>query len=350
MNNFFQEIKDKKQAEILEQEAQQNERIERLKELSEKKEGLHIPHPIQGMKKKKEIKSLKKEIAAYEMAKQNKKVFKWTAIVCALLTAFACVMAIFEEPVINDNSGYTESTDSISGEESVDNKIALTFSQNEIYYKPYEEVYQLFENLGFTKVDGTASEMNYSDKKQYDGAVIDIKIDNKSQFDKGSLYEPNVPVVINYVQDLRIEIPKSSVDCEGIKYNEIVNIFTNAGFTNVQAYGTEIEYTTEVIDRTVLIVSVDGNAIFEKGAKVEKDAEVIIHYYIILPEPVQTEQQNDVIVNYNDDGNNSQEMVWIPNSGSKYHSHSGCSNMKNPRQVTKEEAEEMGYEPCKRCH
>ena len=46
---------------------------------------------------------------------------------------------------------------------------------------------------------------------------------------------------------------------------------------------------------------------------------------------------------------NSSDMVWIPNSGSKYHSHSGCSNMKNPSQVTKSEAENRGYEPCKKC-
>lgn len=44
------------------------------------------------------------------------------------------------------------------------------------------------------------------------------------------------------------------------------------------------------------------------------------------------------------------EMVWIPSSGSKYHSYSSCSNMKNPRQVTLEEAQSMGYTPCKRCH
>ena len=43
------------------------------------------------------------------------------------------------------------------------------------------------------------------------------------------------------------------------------------------------------------------------------------------------------------------DMVWIPKSGSKYHSHSGCSNMKNPSQVTKEEAEDKGYTPCKKC-
>lgn len=46
----------------------------------------------------------------------------------------------------------------------------------------------------------------------------------------------------------------------------------------------------------------------------------------------------------------SGEMVWIPKSGKKYHSNSGCSNMKNPSQVTKEEAEDRGYEPCKKCY
>lgn len=50
-------------------------------------------------------------------------------------------------------------------------------------------------------------------------------------------------------------------------------------------------------------------------------------------------------------GNNASggEMVWIPKSGTKYHSYAGCSNMKNPSQVTKEEAESRGYEPCKKC-
>lgn len=53
--------------------------------------------------------------------------------------------------------------------------------------------------------------------------------------------------------------------------------------------------------------------------------------------------------NTNDNQAASGDMVWIPNSGSKYHSRSGCSNMKNPRQVTKQEAENEGYEPCKKC-
>lgn len=44
------------------------------------------------------------------------------------------------------------------------------------------------------------------------------------------------------------------------------------------------------------------------------------------------------------------EYVWIPNSGSKYHSNSSCSNMSNPRKVTLAQAQQMGYTPCKKCH
>ena len=43
-------------------------------------------------------------------------------------------------------------------------------------------------------------------------------------------------------------------------------------------------------------------------------------------------------------------MVWIPtNGGSKYHSHSSCSKMKNPKQVTQSVAEAKGFTPCKKC-
>ncbi|MBQ5591647.1 MAG: DNA/RNA non-specific endonuclease [Clostridia bacterium] len=41
--------------------------------------------------------------------------------------------------------------------------------------------------------------------------------------------------------------------------------------------------------------------------------------------------------------------VWIPKSGSKYHSHSGCSNMKGPSKVTEAEAKSLGYTRCSKC-
>lgn len=42
-------------------------------------------------------------------------------------------------------------------------------------------------------------------------------------------------------------------------------------------------------------------------------------------------------------------LVWIPRTGEKYHSHAGCSNMKNPSQVPLEQAVSQGFGRCKKC-
>jgi len=49
------------------------------------------------------------------------------------------------------------------------------------------------------------------------------------------------------------------------------------------------------------------------------------------------------------DENGQGQMVWIPNSGSKYHSTASCSNMKNPSHVSLSSAISMGYTACKKC-
>lgn len=63
-----------------------------------------------------------------------------------------------------------------------------------------------------------------------------------------------------------------------------------------------------------------------------------------------TSSNNTSNNNSSDSQSGGSEMVWIPQSGSKYHSYSSCSNMKNPSQVSKSDAESMGYEPCKKCY
>lgn len=49
-------------------------------------------------------------------------------------------------------------------------------------------------------------------------------------------------------------------------------------------------------------------------------------------------------------GNGSGGYVWIPRTGTKYHSTSTCSGMKNPSKVTVSQARSWGYTPCKKCY
>lgn len=47
---------------------------------------------------------------------------------------------------------------------------------------------------------------------------------------------------------------------------------------------------------------------------------------------------------------NTAQMVWIDDTGKKYHTKSTCSNMSDPYQVEISTAEGRGYEPCKKCY
>ena len=44
------------------------------------------------------------------------------------------------------------------------------------------------------------------------------------------------------------------------------------------------------------------------------------------------------------------EMVWIPQTGKRYHRNKSCSGMKNPSEVTVEEAADFGFTPCGNCY
>ena len=50
-----------------------------------------------------------------------------------------------------------------------------------------------------------------------------------------------------------------------------------------------------------------------------------------------------------DSGSSGASMVWIPRTGSKYHSYSGCSGMRNPSYVSISDAIAWGYTACSKC-
>lgn len=42
-------------------------------------------------------------------------------------------------------------------------------------------------------------------------------------------------------------------------------------------------------------------------------------------------------------------LVWVSNSGKRYHGNPSCSNMKNPQEISLEDAVSRGLTPCKKC-
>lgn len=46
----------------------------------------------------------------------------------------------------------------------------------------------------------------------------------------------------------------------------------------------------------------------------------------------------------------TEEQVWIPKTGKKYHKKSSCSGMKDPEKVSLSTAKDRGFTVCKKCY
>lgn len=185
------------------------------------------------------------------------------------------------------------------------------------------------------------------------------------------------------------ELPIDSYDCQGKNYTEIFDLFINADFTNVTLIPQNSNPTKETrVNESVIAVMVNNDVIFSKGALYNSDVEIKIYYVVSdVTENVSSvtssttsnnisncesgSQSNNNSITANNSANNSStysavsensvsndvtsaenqsNTVWVTEKGKKYHSKSTCSGMKSPIEISKEQAEQQGYEPCKRCY
>lgn len=88
----------------------------------------------------------------------------------------------------------------------------------------------------------------------------------------------------------------------------------------------------------------------EEKAEQERIAQEQAEQERIAQEQAEQESQAEQQSQENQASEPQEQTVWIPQSGSKYHSNPSCSGMNNPREVTLSEAQSMGYGPCKKCY
>lgn len=105
---------------------------------------------------------------------------------------------------------------------------------------------------------------------------------------------------------------------------------------------TSTETTVEQVEKEEIVTTVLETATTESSNSSEVRESYESTTVVEETPEVYTYTQEETVVNT--------EYVWIPQSGKKYHDNSGCSNMKNPSQVTESEAISRGYAPCKKCY
>ena len=117
--NLIQRFKDKQAEKAAIRAEEQRQRILRLEELEEKysQKGFRISHPIQSMKDKREMKDLRKQIAAYNENKRDKKILVGGIAIVIVLILFCGIMGAVEDAAV-PSEDYPLETTTISVEES----------------------------------------------------------------------------------------------------------------------------------------------------------------------------------------------------------------------------------------
>lgn len=153
------------------------------------------------------------------------------------------------------------------------------------------------------------------------------------------------------------EIPVliSSDACKKFSCGEVLQKFQKAGFEEIDAYTVEGEKTDDYEQKQVSYVTIgfSGSShyydVFSEGDKFNADDWVTVYYEEPTEESVQVETNHNEVKN-NIQGNKKELMVWVTETGTKYHSKQSFGKSKGAVQIPLSEAENRGLEPCKRCH
>lgn len=122
-------------------------------------------------------------------------------------------------------------------------------------------------------------------------------------------------------------------------------ILNAGGATNFEAIITYPNTKTQIPSHYKYKYTLRGNVIVDSFDNVDPDKINANLGITNTPTSTNPTTTNTIV----SDDNQKGEMVWIPKSGSKYHSRSSCSNMKNPVEVGISYALSKGYTACKKC-
>lgn len=139
----------------------------------------------------------------------------------------------------------------------------------------YEGVVAELEEAGFTNIELQEVQDLTSASDMQDGDVGAISIDGVTDFEEGTKFEADVPIIITYHTIPKLPIPISSDDLQDYDYETIADMFSEGGFPNVSV---EVVYD---IDPTLGIefeneVEINYLSFFAEGEEVPFDAQVTV--------------------------------------------------------------------------
>lgn len=326
--NPFLKIRNKIEANAERKNEEQRQRIERLAELesAQNRKGFHIPNPVQSMKDKKEIKKLKKEIAAFEESKRNNKIVIGCAGLVIVLIGFCGVMAAFEK---DDLPSEIEPSTSIH--EYLDTTLSTTDNTDSVSTEtqPTEEVKASTEET--------------------------TSITETTEASMGETEPPteSVDCLLISASDLAVTTIKDYAHTD----TDVIFLGNQEGVTiSIVAEGAEVTWDALVLlyDETILNVEMQN--------PVSTETQTVLKAYVTGRKPGDSEffictEYDLVTKGENAEGyyldirkldSSEGRIVYVTPSGEKYHFSVSCAG-DGATKTTYRDATVYEYEPCGKC-
>lgn len=158
---------------------------------------------------------------------------------------------------------------------------------------------------------------------------------------------------INDTIPITLESEPSDANLDNLDYKTsggtLVNTDGNISFSAEKAGKYNVYATCDDVKSNSLSFTVeDKKALEERKAQEQAEAERLAAEQAQLDEQKKAEEAAVQAQTQQP----QEPMVWIPQSGSKYHNKPDCGNMdpNTATQITKSEAEARSYTPCGRCY
>jgi len=208
--------------------------------------------------------------------------------------------------------------------------IKVTSDKTEYLNMDPENVKNIFMKMGFSNIE--IKEDKYAKETVKYGMVSDVKI-NYSSFKSDEAFKPESKVIIYVSAVASVTTSKQSSDSAD-------KLIPDAGNEDKIVTESTPKQTTKPTSKQSSATTNPKPATTSKPVTTPKPATTPKPTPEPTPEPERYIEPEVKVV-----------MVWIPtNGGTKYHSKSSCSKMKDPENVTKDEAIARGFEPCGRCY
>lgn len=340
----------------------------------------------------------------------KKQIFIWIALVLMMLTLCGCASEN-DEVVAN---GGDEAVTAAEIDASALDEIVAPISNRDCEGKDYASIEKLFIDAGFTNVTLYPSAMNIEESMRTDGEVITVWAGDKVSFEEGENLDRDTKIGIEYVMlnasdenENTKDETKAPATSQALEKND--EAMTTAVATEPEKDETKVAYTYKELSATkyaksaVNVRALPDTSGDKVGALAKGDAVTVTgqcnetgwyrfdyngetayasNSYLVdelppveqqtsIPSTTETSTATNTATNtatpstdttsadstktnsvtVPDVAQQGDNMVWIPtNGGTKYHSKKSCSKMKDPMQVTKEQAEANGFTPCGRCY